>query len=59
MRWRGNKLCAGDAAPQPGQYFMDSGLFNLLKVLAYLVVSTVGIVALAGWALNRFGPPKK
>ncbi len=38
---------------------MDPGLFNLLKVLAYLVVGTVGIVALAGWALKRFGPPKK
>lgn len=33
-------------------------MFNLLKVLAYLVVGTVGIVALAGWALKRFGPRK-
>jgi hypothetical protein len=32
---------------------------NLLKVLAYLIVGTGGIVLLAGWALKRFGPPKK
>jgi hypothetical protein len=32
---------------------------NLLKVLAYLIVGTAGIVLLAGWALKRFGPPKK
>jgi hypothetical protein len=38
---------------------MDPGFFNLLKVLAYLIVTTVGIVLLAGWALKRFGPPKK
>jgi hypothetical protein len=37
---------------------MDPGLFNLLKVLAYLIVGTVGIVALGGWALRRFGPRK-
>jgi hypothetical protein len=38
--------------------FMDPGLFNLLKVLAYLIAGTIGIGALGGWALKRFGPPK-
>ncbi len=38
---------------------MDPGLFNLLKVLAFLIVGIVGIVLLAGWALKRFGLPKK
>ena len=38
---------------------MDPGFFNLLKVLAYLIVATAGIVLLAGGALKRFGPPKK
>ena len=33
-------------------------MFNLLKVLAYLIVGTAGIVLLAGWALKRFGPRK-
>jgi hypothetical protein len=32
---------------------------NGLKVVAYLIVATAGIVLLAGWALKRFGPPKK
>ena len=36
----------------------DPGFFNLLKVLAYLIVATVGIVLLAGWALKRFGQRK-
>jgi hypothetical protein len=31
---------------------------NGLVVLAYLIVCTVGIVLLVGWALKRFGPPK-
>jgi hypothetical protein len=34
-------------------------LVNLLKVVAYLIVGTIGIAWLAGWALKRFGPPKK
>jgi hypothetical protein len=34
-------------------------MFNLLKVVAYLAVGTAGIVLLAGWALKRFGPPRK
>lgn len=38
---------------------MNPEFVNLLKVLAYLIVGTVGIVLLAGWALKRFGPPKK
>ena len=37
---------------------MNPELFNLLKVLAYLIVAAVGIILLAGWALKRFGPPK-
>jgi hypothetical protein len=37
---------------------MDTEFVNLLKVLAYLVVGTAGIVLLAGWALKRFGPRK-
>ena len=32
---------------------------NGLKVVACLIVATAGIVLLAGWALKRFGPPKK
>jgi hypothetical protein len=38
---------------------MDPGLFNLLKVLVFLIAATTGIVLLAGWALKRFGSPKK
>jgi hypothetical protein len=37
---------------------MDPGFFNLLKVLAFLITGTFGIVLLAGWALNRFGRRK-
>lgn len=32
---------------------------NLLKVVAYLIVGTTGIVLLGSWALKRLGPPKK
>jgi hypothetical protein len=38
---------------------MDPDLFNLIKVVAYLIVGTLGIALLAGWAMKRFGPPKK
>jgi hypothetical protein len=38
---------------------MNSDFVNLLKVLGYLILGTVSIVLLAGWALKRFGPPKK
>jgi hypothetical protein len=38
---------------------MDPELFNLLKVVAYLILGTVSIALLAGWAMKRFGPPKK
>jgi hypothetical protein len=37
---------------------MDTEFINLLKVLAYLILGTAGIVLLAGWALKRFGPRK-
>jgi hypothetical protein len=40
-------------------FSMSAEFVNLLKVLAYLVVCTVGIVLVAGWGLKRFGPPKK
>lgn len=38
---------------------MSVELASLLRVLAYLIVGTISIAALAGWALKRFGPPKK
>jgi hypothetical protein len=38
---------------------MDPELVNLLKVVAYLILGTVSIALLAGWAMKRFGPPKK
>ena len=38
---------------------MDPELVDLLKVVAYLILGTVGIALLAGWAMKRFGPPKK
>ncbi len=37
---------------------MDSGFLSLLKVAAYLVIGTAGIVPLAGWVLKWFGPQK-
>jgi hypothetical protein len=37
---------------------MNVEFINLLKVLAYLIMGTAGIVLLAGWALKRFGSPK-
>ncbi|MEJ0089700.1 MAG: hypothetical protein WDM80_08160 [Limisphaerales bacterium] len=37
---------------------MDSEFINLLKVVAYLILGTISIVLLAGWALKRFRPPK-
>ena len=37
---------------------MNPELFNLLKVLVYLIMGTIGIVLFAGWALKRFGPQK-
>jgi hypothetical protein len=38
---------------------MSVELTDALRVLAYLIVGTVGIAALAHWALQRLGPPKK
>jgi hypothetical protein len=38
---------------------MDSEFVNLLKVLAYLIAGTAGIILLGGWALKRLDPPKK
>ena len=37
---------------------MNVEFINLLKVLAYLIVSTAGIVLLAGWVLKRFSSRK-
>jgi hypothetical protein len=37
---------------------MGSDLGNLLQVMAYLIVGTVGITLLGGWVLKRFGPRK-
>ena len=38
---------------------MDADFINELKVVAFLIVGTAGIVLLAGWVLKRFGSPKK
>lgn len=38
---------------------MDPDTLDTLKVLAYLVVGTLGMALLGGWALKRFGPPKE
>jgi len=37
---------------------MNLEFVNLLQVVAYLTVGTIGIALLAGWILKRFGPPK-
>ena len=38
---------------------VNSEFVNELKVVVFLIVGTISIVLLAGWALKRFGPPKK
>jgi hypothetical protein len=38
---------------------VNSELVNLLKGVAYLILGTISITLLAGWALKRFGQPKK
>jgi hypothetical protein len=38
---------------------MSPDLINLLQVVAYLVLGTVGIVLVAAWMLKHFGPPKR
>ena len=38
---------------------MSVELANILAVLAYLVLGTIVIALLFGWALKRLGPPKK
>ena len=38
---------------------MDAEFVNLLKVLAYLIAGTAGIMLLGSWALKRLGPPRK
>jgi hypothetical protein len=38
---------------------MSVELTDILAVLAYLVLGTIGIALLVGWALKRPGPPKK
>jgi hypothetical protein len=37
---------------------VSADFINELKVLIYWIVSFVGILLLAGWALKRFGPRK-
>ena len=39
--------------------FVNTEFINELKVVAYLIVGTISIALLAGWALKRVGPPKK
>ena len=36
---------------------MDPDFVHLLMVTAYLIVGTIGIARLLGWALKRFWPP--
>jgi hypothetical protein len=36
---------------------MDPELVSLLKVVAYLILGTIGIGWLICWALKKFGPP--
>jgi hypothetical protein len=38
---------------------VNADFINCLKVVAYLIVGTISIALLAGWALKQFGPPKK
>jgi hypothetical protein len=38
---------------------MNFEFVNGLIVLAFLVLGTVSITLLSGWALKRFGPPKE
>jgi hypothetical protein len=38
---------------------VNAEFINYLKVVAYLIVGTISIALFAGWALKRFGPPKK
>jgi hypothetical protein len=37
---------------------MSFDLENLLSVVGFLVLGTVGIALLAGWALKHLGPPQ-
>jgi ABC-type glycerol-3-phosphate transport system permease component len=38
---------------------MNPDFSNSVLLVVYLIVGTVGIAFFAGWALKRFGPPKK
>ena len=38
---------------------MNTEFINDLKVVAYLIMGTISIALLIGWALKRSGPPKK
>ena len=38
---------------------VNAEFINYLKLVAYLIVGTLSIALLAGWALKRFGSPKK
>jgi hypothetical protein len=38
---------------------VNSDFSNLVKVVVYLVLGTLGIGLLGAWVLKRFGPPRK
>ena len=38
---------------------MSNDLFDVLKVIAYLIVGTLLLAVVGGWALRRFGAPRK
>jgi hypothetical protein len=38
---------------------MNPDTLNLLKVVAYLVLGTLSLALLGGWALKRFGSPEE
>jgi flagellar biogenesis protein FliO len=48
---------ARPALPATGT-IVNPDTINVIKVIAYMIVGTLGIVLLFGWALKRFGSPK-
>ncbi len=38
---------------------MDPDTINILKVVAYLAIGTLGLALLGGWTLRRFGSPRE
>ena len=38
---------------------MNADFVSILLVPVYLIVGTAGIALLMGWAMKRFGSPKK